>query len=75
MMILRNLLISSARRLAADPRVREKAAEVFTNDVRPRLDAAKEELREIAGETDPREDLKGFAHKLKNRFLDINNRD
>ena len=75
MTILRNLLMTSARRLAADPRLRRKAVEVFTDEVRPKLDAARDELRDIAGETDPRQDLKAFARKQKSRFQDINNSD
>jgi hypothetical protein len=75
MTILRNLLMTSARRLAADPRVRQKAAKVFSDEVRPKLDAARDELRDIAGDTDPRKDPKAFARKLKNRFLDINRDD
>ncbi len=81
MVLLRRLLFQAARRIAADPRVQDKAAEFYQGQVRPRaqaaaretgsrLKAARDELRDIAAETDPRDDPKGFANKVKRRFLD-----
>ena len=75
MTILRHLLITSARRLASDPRLREKAAKVFAGEVKPKLEAARDELEEIAEEVDPRDDPLAFARRLKERFLDINKRE
>ena len=80
MPILRRLLIQAAQRVAADPRVRAKAAEVIQNEVvpraeeawrntKPKLAAAKDELKDIAREVDPRDDPKAFAAKVKDRFL------
>lgn len=81
MVMLRRLLINSVTRLARDPRVRAKAAELLQHEVKPRaaaawrrtkpkLEAAREELRDIAAEADPREDPRAFAAKFKERFLD-----
>ena len=80
MAIFPRLLLHAARRLASDPRVRAKAAEVFDKEVKPRaeaawrrtkpkIDAAKAELRDIAAETDPRKDPRKFARKVKERLL------
>ena len=79
--ILRRLLINVGARLASDPRVRAKAADVLEHEVKPRaaaawrrtkpkLEAAREELRDIAAEADPRENPRAFAAKLKDRMLD-----
>ena len=80
MAIFPRLLLHAARRLASDPRVRAKAAEVFDKEVKPRaeaawrrtkpkIDSAKAELRDIAAETDPRKDPRKFARKVKERLL------
>jgi hypothetical protein len=85
MLLLRRLLLTAAQRIAADPRVRAKAAEVIEREIKPRakaawretkpkLDAVKAELREIAEETDPRSHPREFAAKLKARFLEVNRR-
>ncbi len=82
MMILRRALGLAVRRIAADPRVRAKAAEVVESELkprikeaveraRPRLEAARDELREIAREADPRRDPAGFARKLGKRVRQI----
>ncbi len=81
MPLLRTLLMRAARRVAADPRVQAKAADLYHREVKPRaeaawedakpkLDAARRDLGEIARETDPRRDPKGFAKKVKQRFID-----
>ncbi len=82
MLILRRALGLVARRIAADPRVRAKAAEVVEKELRPRikeaverarprLEAARDELRDIAREADPRNDPKGFARKLGQRVRQV----
>lgn len=81
MALLHRLFLSAARRAAADPRVRAKTAELYHREVKPRaaaawadakpkLDAARRDLGRIARENDPRRDPKGFAAKLKRRFID-----
>ncbi len=81
MVILRQLLSYAAARLRSDPRVRAKAADILEHEVKPRaaaawrqtrpkLEAARDELRDIAEETDPRENPRAFALKVKERFLD-----
>ncbi len=81
MPLLRRLLLHAARHIALDPRARAKAAEVFEKEVKPRartawrqakpkLDAARAELKDIAAETDPRKNPRQFAAKVKRRFLD-----
>ena len=98
-------LARAARTVAQDPRVRERASEVYQQKVKPRateiyekkvkpkatdlyenevkpmaqqawrtgkpkFDAARKDVRNIARETDPRKDPKGFAKKLKAQFFD-----
>ena len=70
--MLRRLLFSAARRIAADPKVQAKAADVYEHDVKPKLSAAKDELRDLAGEVNPLEDPAGFARRLKDRVSEIN---
>lgn len=81
MRILSRLLMSAARRIAADPRVRAKAAEVMETEIKPRaqaawrqakpqLENAAAELRDIARETNPRANPGKFAAKVKQRFID-----
>ncbi|MFQ5955206.1 MAG: hypothetical protein ACE5JZ_09110 [Kiloniellales bacterium] len=81
MRMLPRLLLRAAKRIASDPRVQAKAAEVFEREVKPRaqaawrqtkprLDSAKSELRDIVRETDPRENPRKFVAQVKQRFLD-----
>ncbi len=81
MMILRHILARAAAKLAGDPRVQAKVAELVDDEIKPRaaaawrrtkpkLEAAREDLRDIARERDPRRDPAGFAAKVKKRFLD-----
>lgn len=81
-MILRKVLGFVVRRIAADPRVRAKAADVMERELKPRvreageraragIAAARDELRGIAAETDPKRDPSGFARKLGNRVRDV----
>jgi hypothetical protein len=73
--------ITAATRLTRDPRVRAKAVELFHTEVKPRaaetwrqakpkLEAAGKDLRDIARETDARNNPGLFAAKLKKRFID-----
>ena len=81
MLILRTLLWRAARHFVADPRIQAKAADIYQREVKPRaqavgqtargrLAAGRDELRDIAGEIDPREDPGGFLAKVKRRFID-----
>jgi hypothetical protein len=81
MALISRWFISTATRLTRDPRVRAKAAELFHKEVKPRaaetwrktrpkLQAAGKDLRDIARETDARNNPGLFAAKLKKRFID-----
>jgi len=78
---LGRFLVRTAKQIAQDPRVREKAAEVYEKEVKPRareawrkgkpkLEEAKDDLRKIARESDPRKDPKEFARRVKQRFTE-----
>ena len=80
MAVIHRLLFHAAQRLVTDPRVREKAAELIETEVKPRvrdawqqakprIDAAKSDLAQIASETDPREKPKEFAVRVKQRLF------
>ena len=79
LMLLRRLLFHAARKAAADPRVRAKAADVFEREImprataawsetKPRLDAARDDIKKAAATVDPRSDPAGFAGELKRRI-------
>ncbi len=79
MLPIRQLVLYAARRIAADPRVRAKAAEVLETEIKPRakaawretkpkLEAAKAEITDIARETRHLKHPKKFAAKLKERL-------
>jgi hypothetical protein len=85
MVFLQRILLYAARRVASDPRTREKAAEMYQNEIKPRAEAAwretkpkieraaegaKAELRDIAAETDPRREPARFAGRLARRIID-----
>ncbi len=81
MPILRQLVMYALRRVAADPRVRAKAAEVVRKDVAPgakavvgkvrtTLENAGDELEDLAREVDPFEHPGRFAKEFKKRYLD-----
>ncbi len=74
MILLRSLLMSAARKIAADPRARAKASEVVENEVQPKLSAAKDELADLVAEVNPLKDPKAFARKLKDRVSEVNRR-
>lgn len=72
MPLLRRLLFSAARRIAADPKVQQKAADVYQRDVSPRISAARDELRELTGEVNPLDDPRGFARRVRERIREVN---
>ena len=85
MAVLHPWLWRAAKFVASHPRIQAKAVDLFEKEVKPRaedawrqtkpkLDAAKADLQEIARETDPRQDPRKFASKVTKRFLDRNNR-
>ena len=75
MPLLRRLLFSAARRLAEDPEVQAKAADVYERGVKPKLTAAKDELRDLTNEVNPLDDPAGFARRLGQRIRDVNKQD
>ncbi|MEM7169295.1 MAG: hypothetical protein AAF530_03955 [Pseudomonadota bacterium] len=76
MPLFRNLIFQAARRLAQDPKARAKAGEMYQDSVRPRLSAARDELRDLSNEASPTRDPKGFARALGRRVAQIQkNRD
>ncbi|MGD1880497.1 MAG: hypothetical protein ACFB13_23725 [Kiloniellaceae bacterium] len=72
--MLRNLLIGAARRIANNPEVRSRAAETYEASVKPRLQAAGEELRDLTRDSDPLRDPGGFARRLGERIREVNKR-
>lgn len=74
MALLRTLLVSAARRIAANPEVQTKAAETYQTSVKPRLTEARDELRDLAGEIDPVKDPVAFARRLRERVREVNRR-
>lgn len=82
MPLIRYLIGRAVQRAAADPRVRAKAATVVEKEVLPRArDAARvagerartvrDELRDISDEVNPLDDPRGFARRIKRRFIDL----
>lgn len=82
MALLHRLLAYAARRVAADPRVQQKAAELIETELKPRardfgrqakakLDIVKDEVKDIAREADPRENPRAFAAKVKERIKEL----
>jgi hypothetical protein len=72
--LFRNLLVSAARRIAANPEVQARAAESYEKSVKPRLSAAREELQDLTRESDPLQDPGGFARRLRDRIREVNKR-
>lgn len=79
MPVLRHLFWNVAKRVASDPRVQARAAEVYDNSVKPkaqeawrrvkpRIAAARDEVRQAAADVDPRHDPRGFAREIKRRM-------
>ena len=82
MVILRNLLFRAVRKIASDPRVQQKAAAAYDQEVKPRvesagrfaknnIDFARGELRDIAAETSPLENPGGFIRKARRRLFTL----
>ena len=84
MAFLHRFLLNAARRVASDPRTREKAAELFATEVKPRaeeawrktkpkIERATEEAKaafmNLAAETDPRKEPARFAGRLARRII------
>jgi len=83
MPLIRTLLARAARRIASDPRAQAKAADVYRQEVapraskawqetKPRLNAAKGELKDLAAEADPLREPARFAAKLTKRIGEVN---
>lgn len=75
-MVLRRLLFEAARRVAQNPEVQQKAAEIASTaygKARPKLENAgrqiSESARAAAQEHDPVSDPVGFIKSLKNKAL------
>ncbi|HET8726147.1 MAG TPA: hypothetical protein VFO41_01440 [Alphaproteobacteria bacterium] len=68
MPILRTLIWTAARRLAADPRVQQMAMDA-ARQARPKVEEAARRIRTIARETGPLDDPGGFARKLRDQVL------
>ena len=80
MALIHRILFHAAQRLVTDPRVKEKAAELIETEVKPRvrdawqqakprIDAARSDLAQIASETDPREKPMEFEVRVKERLF------
>ncbi|MEQ8355190.1 MAG: hypothetical protein RH942_06600 [Kiloniellaceae bacterium] len=67
--------MSAARRIAANPEVQARAADTYQSAVKPRLSAAREELQELARETDPLKNPGAFARRLRDRIREVNEQD
>lgn len=75
MPLLRNLLVSAARRIASNPEVQARAVDTYEKSVKPRISAAREELQDLARENDPLKDPGGFARRIRDRVREVNKRD
>jgi hypothetical protein len=81
MSFLRSLLYQAGRRIASDPRVREKAKQAFEEEVKPRAkqaaakakpryETAREDIKRMADEPENRENRAKFAGRATRRFID-----
>ncbi len=79
MLLLRRALFFAVRRLAANPRVQRKAADVIEHEIKPRaqtawrqvepkLRAAKDEVKAAARAVDARKDPIAFAAEAAKRL-------
>ncbi len=79
MPLLRRALLMAAQRLAADPRVQQKAVEVLETkvvpraqaawrEVEPRVQSVRNDLRDAAQTVNIRKDPVGFATEAANRL-------
>ena len=81
MPLIRNLLFHAARRAMNDERFRQKASETLEKEIKPRIDAAlskakprvdetREDIKNIAAETNPLENPAKFTGRVTRRILD-----
>ncbi len=74
MAFLQKLLFTVARRIAADPRARDKAKRVFESEIKPRAQQAgenlKSEIDDIARDTNLKREPARFAGRLARRVID-----
>lgn len=81
MALISRWIVSTATRLASDPQVRAKAADLYKQEVKPRaaetwrqarpkLEATRDELADMARETDARRNPGAFAAAVRKRYLD-----
>ncbi|MBT6205628.1 MAG: hypothetical protein P8Q36_02525 [Alphaproteobacteria bacterium] len=69
-MLIRNLLFSAARRVAADPKLQAKAKAVFNENARPVLEEKAREVKQLAAERETGEHPARFAGRAFKRLLD-----
>ena len=78
MVVLRKFLIQAVKVAATDPRVQAKAVEIFDTRIKPaahgawdatkpKIAAAKAEIKDAASVSSPRRDPVGFARELRRR--------
>jgi len=69
-MLIRNLLFSAARRVAADPKLQAKAKAVFDQNARPVLEQKARAVKQLASEREAGEHPARFAGRALKRLLD-----
>jgi hypothetical protein len=67
MSLIRSILFQAGRRLAADPRVREKAKRAWETEIGPRVTATGADLRRMAAEPGARDDPARLAGRATRR--------
>ena len=81
MPILRKLIVKAVQCIATNERVQQKAAETYHGEIKPRADAAwvatkpridktRDDIKKIAQETKPTEELAHFAGRAARRIFD-----
>jgi len=79
--VLRSLLFNIAKRIVTDPRVQQKAASTYEQDIRPvvkdatkrmksNIEFAAEEIRETAKHSHPLKEPGDFVQKVRAKLLD-----
>lgn len=66
--LLRRLALEAARRLAADPRVRQAAIDAAVR-AKPHVEAMARNIGTIARETRPLDDPAGFVRRIRSEIL------
>ncbi len=69
-MILRSLFMSAARRVAADPKVRAKAKQIFDQNARPVIEQKARDVKQMASEREPGEHPARFVGRAFKKLLD-----